>query len=121
MPRFLLDEMLSSVIAVQLGARGHDVVALHEHPELRGIADSQALELSATDNRLLVTTNIADFVALDRLWRQAGKDHAGIILISTATFPQDKSFIGGIVTSLDAAAMSGKLPRNTDVAYLNRH
>lgn len=121
MPRFVLDEMLSSVIAVQLGASGHDVVAIHQQPDLRGISDSQVLELSATDNRIVVTTNIGDFVTLDRLGRQAGKKHTGIILISTSTFPQDKSFIGAIVTALDAAARSGKLPRGADLAYLSRN
>ena len=120
MPRFLLDEMLSSVVAVQLHARGHDAVAIHQQPELRGFADSQVLELSAAEDRVLLTTNIADFVALDRLWRQAGKDHAGIILISTSTFPQDKSFIGAIVTAVHAAARNGKLPQGNEVAYLVR-
>lgn len=113
--------MLSGAIAAQLEDRSHDAVAVHERQDLRGTADHQVLQLAAAENRVVVTANIADFVALDRVWRQQGKPHAGILLISTATFPQDRSFIGAIVTALDAAAASEKLPRHAEVAYLGRH
>jgi hypothetical protein len=97
----LLDEMLSSAIAEQLRARGYDVVAVTEDASLVGRADDQVLELATVAGRVLVTANIKDFVPLDQQWRAAGHAHAGLVLVSTKTFPQDRTFVGTIVAALD--------------------
>ena len=41
--KLLLDEMLPAAIAEQLRHRGHDVIAVSEHPELRGLPDPELL------------------------------------------------------------------------------
>jgi len=91
--------MLSGAVAVQLRARGHDVMAVTEDSSLVGLADGQVLEAAA--GRALVTANIRDFVRLDHQWRAAGRAHGGLVFVSTKTFPQDRSHVGALVAALD--------------------
>ena len=98
----LLDEMFSDAIAQQLRAKGHDVVSVVAHPALVGLPDDQILAYVTTEGRALVTANIKDFMPLDSRYRAAGQDHPGLILVSTKTFPQDRSFSTAITAALDA-------------------
>lgn len=96
----LLDEMFSNAIAEQLTARGHDVRAVVADRSLVALPDERILAQAAADGRALVTANIKDFVPLDALYRSAGRTHAGIVLVSTRTFPQDRSLPGAVVDAL---------------------
>ncbi len=102
MSRLLLDEMLSGAIAGQLRAKGHDIVAVVEDPALTGLADDQILAHATAAGRVLVTANIKDFMPLDARYRSASQAHAGLILVSTKTFPQDRSFTAAITSALSA-------------------
>jgi hypothetical protein len=97
----LLDEMLSADIAVQLGKRGHDVIAVVADPGLVGLPDDQILAEAATNGRALVTGNIKDFIPLDAQYKTAGRQHAGLILVSTKTFPQDRTLLSTLTDALD--------------------
>lgn len=110
MIRLLLDEMPSGTIARQLRERGHDVRSIVESAGQAGCSDADVLELATREERIVVTLNVADFVSLDRGWAAQGRMHYGIILVSSRRFPQNASFIGGLVTALDAAEASGALP-----------
>ena len=103
----LLDEMFSDTIARQLRAKGNDVASVVAHPALAGLPDDQILAYATTEGRALVTANIKDFIPLDSRYRAAGQDHPGLILVSTKTFPQDRSFTTAITAAL-AALLSGK-------------
>ena len=92
--------MLSGVIAVQLRARKRDVIAAVEDSSLVGLPDDEILAFAADAGRALVTVNIKDFVLLDQRYRAAGQTHAGLVLISSKAFPQDRSFTGAVVTAL---------------------
>lgn len=82
--RLLLDANLSGRrIAGPLREDGHDVAALSEHPDLEGLADPEVLALAATEGRILVTRNSRDFAPLLREWAEAGRSHAGCVLIWT--------------------------------------
>ena len=102
----LLDEMFSDVIAQQLRARGYDVISVVADPALTGLPDDQVLAYATTERRAVVSANIKDFVPLDGRYRAAGQSHAGLILVSTKTFPQNCGFPSGITTSL-ATLLSG--------------
>ncbi len=93
--------MLSGTIAVQLRARGHDVAAVVEDTALIGLSDDEILAEATIEGRALVTGNIRDFVPLDQRYKESGRVHGGLVLVSTKTFPQDRSFIGALVSSLD--------------------
>lgn len=98
----LLDEMLPGVIAERLCAKGHDVAAVVADPTLIALPDDQILATATTTGRALLTVNIKDFVPLDARYRAAGQAHAGLILVSTKTFPQDRTYLTAITSALAA-------------------
>jgi hypothetical protein len=102
MPRLLLDEMFAGAIAEQLRSKGHDVLAVVADPGLIGLSDDQILAHAANTGRALLTANIKDFVPIDARYRAASQTHAGLILVSTKTFPQDRGFTSAIVKALSA-------------------
>jgi Domain of unknown function (DUF5615) len=96
----LLDEMFSDNIAQQLRAKGYDVISVVADPALVGLPDEQIFAYATTQGRALATANIKDFVPLDGRYRAAGQPHAGLILVSTKTFPQNRGFPCAITTAL---------------------
>jgi hypothetical protein len=102
MSLLLLDEMFSGIIAEQLRAKGHDALAVVADPALVGLADDQILAHASATRRALVTANIKDFIPLDARYRAAGHTHAGLILVSARTFPQDRTFTAAIISALSA-------------------
>src|SRR5450755_1102016 len=96
----LLDEMLSDTIAQQLRAKGHDVLSVVADPALVSLPDDQILGHATAARRALVTANIKDFMPLDAAYRAAGHDHAGLILVSTKTFPHDRAYTAAITNAL---------------------
>jgi ATP phosphoribosyltransferase regulatory subunit HisZ len=82
--RPLLDANLSGRrIARLLREAGHDVAALSERPDLEALADPEVLALATAEERILVTRNSRDFAPLLREWAEAGRSHAGCVLIWT--------------------------------------
>jgi predicted nuclease of predicted toxin-antitoxin system len=102
----LLDEMFSDDIAQQLRTEGYDVISVVADLVLVGLPDDQVLAYATTEGRTLVTANIKDFVPLDSRYRAAGPAHAGLVLVSTKTFPQNRGFPSAITTAL-ATLLSG--------------
>lgn len=116
----LLDEMLSPKVAEQLRLRGHDAYAITERPDLVGLSDEQVLAVSADEGRIVVTLNIADFAGLHAEWQARGRSHGGLMYVSTATFPQDRAFLGSLVSSLHKAAQAQGLPGSDETRFLRR-
>lgn len=80
--RLLLDAHVSgSRVGKALADEGHDVRALDDEPQSDGLDDAEVLGLAATDSRILITHDISDFPVLLREWAEAGRSHAGVILI----------------------------------------
>ena len=120
MSRLLLDEMLSDAIAEHLRAKGHDALAVVADPALTGLADDQVLAHATAAGRALVTANIKDFMPLDARYRAAGQAHAGLILVSAKTFPQDRNFTAAITSALSALLdQPGAIPAG-QVLFLTR-
>ena len=92
--------MFTDDIAQQLRANGYDVISVVADSALLGLPDEQVLAYAATEGRALVTANIKDFVPLDGRYRAAGQSHAGLILVSTKTFPQNRGFPSAMTTAL---------------------
>jgi len=86
----LLDEMLPASIAERLTRAGCDTDAVVARVDVRGAPDDEVLEVCTRERRVLVTCNISDFVALSRTMMASGREHAGIVLVSTKTFPVDR-------------------------------
>ena len=116
----LLDEMFSDDIAKQLRAKGHDIISVVGDPALVGFADDQVLAYATTAGRALVTANIRDFVPLDGRYRAAGQSHAGLILVSTKTFPQNRGFPSAITASLTTLLSDTAKIQSGQVLFLTR-
>ena len=116
----LLDEMFSDDIARQLRTKGYDVISVAADLALVGLPDDQVLAHATAEGRALVTANIKDFVPLDARYRAAGQSHAGLILVSTKTFPQNRGFPSAVTTAL-AALLSGTAKiQSSQVLFLMR-
>jgi hypothetical protein len=80
--RLLLDAHVSGPnVGRQLEQKGHDVRALDQEPALEGLDDDEVLALATTEQRILVTHNVADFPRILRDWAAAQRAHAGVILV----------------------------------------
>ena len=115
----LLDEMLSGEIAVQLRHRGWNVVAVVEDRALVGASDQDLLAHAAREGRAIVTANIGDFAAISTRWLAQGRDHSGLIHITSRGFPQDRSYVDAIVAALHNMLESDMVPAGAET-YLRR-
>jgi hypothetical protein len=117
----LLDEMFSDTIAQQLRAKGHDVQAVVADPSLASLPDDQILSRAAATGRALVTAKIKDFMPLDARYRAAGQAHAGLILVSANTFPQNRSYTSAVTSALAALLDEPEQIEASHVTFLTRH
>jgi hypothetical protein len=116
----LLDEIFSGTIAQQLRAKGHDVLAVVADPALSALPDDQILAHAAAARQALVTANIKDFMPLDAEYRAAGNEHAGLILVSARTFPQDRTYTDALASSLSSLLDQPRPIRAGQVIFLRR-
>jgi hypothetical protein len=80
--RLLLDAHVSGRnVGRRLEEERHDVRALDQDPALEGLDDDEVLRLAATEQRILVTHNVADFPRILRDWAAAQRSHPGVILV----------------------------------------
>ncbi|MBA2574656.1 MAG: DUF5615 family PIN-like protein [Nocardioidaceae bacterium] len=101
----LLDEMMSPRIAEGRRARTIDANGIADRTDLHSLPDADVLELATAEERILVTFNIKDFQALDRLWATAGRTHDGIVFVAHRRFPRQGGAIGQLVTALEQLLM----------------
>lgn len=99
--RLLLDANLSPRrVADRLRDAGHDVLALAQETALEGLPDPQVLELASAQQRVLITRNSRDVAQLARQWAEAGRQHAGIVLIWTLDHHQFAEIVTGVERQL---------------------
>ena len=99
--KLLLDAMFSDRIADQLRQRGHDVLAATERSDLLKLPDPDLFAAAQAEQRAVVTNDVTDFIALDRLYRQQGRAHYGLIFTSDRRFHRSREGIGQLVLALD--------------------
>lgn len=93
--------MYPYAIAEQLRARGHDVVATTERPELRGVTDRQLFAAAQADRRALVTDDTG-FRQVEAEYRARGDSHRGVVFTSNRRFPRGRPrTVGALVRALD--------------------
>ncbi len=101
-PRVLLDEMFPQAMANQLNAKGHDARAIVADPEFAGLPDEDVLIGATEAGRALVTANIKDFMPIDARYRAVSRSHAGLVMVSSKTFPQGRAYVIAVTSALDA-------------------
>ncbi|MBA3365869.1 MAG: DUF5615 family PIN-like protein [Actinobacteria bacterium] len=81
--RILLDAHFSDRrIGIPLRESGHDVLALGDDDRLPALPDEHVLRLAASEERIVVTRNVRHFAPILRRWAEAGRSHAGCILVT---------------------------------------
>lgn len=116
----LLDEMLPATIAERLTRAGCNTDAVVARVDLRGAPDDEVLQVCTRERRVLVTCNISDFVALIRTTVASGRTHAGIVLVSTTTFPMDRHRTKRITQALAKRHREGRWPGPGQFEFLQR-
>ncbi len=99
--RLCLDEHYSSKIAEELRAREYDVYAVSERPELRTLSDRELWLHVQSEQRALLTENVADFMPFVHEAAAAGEDHWGMIFSSSRSMPRGAGTIGLFAERLD--------------------
>jgi hypothetical protein len=116
----LLDEMFPETMADQLCAKGHDVRAVVTTPMFAGLPDEEILIGAAEAGRALVTANIKDFMPIDARYRAMGRTHAGLIMVSTKTFPQNRTYIAAATSALSSLLASAPDGTEGRIVFLQR-
>ncbi|CCG03094.1 DUF5615 family PIN-like protein [Blastococcus saxobsidens] len=116
--KLLLDEMIGPRVAQELRSRGFDAIAVAERADFRAVPDDAVLDLARVDGRVVVTVNVGDFVRLHQRSLTEGRQHSGIVMVTGQAFPQNRGFIGALVTALTAAAETSSLPGPGEIVYL---
>ena len=97
--RVLLDAHISSRhVGRPLTAARHDVLALDQDQLLARLEDEAVLEVATERGRIVITHNHRHFAPIVRRWAEAGRSHAGCILI---TVPH--TAYGAILRGLESA------------------
>ena len=98
--RLLLDAHLSPAIARRLSAEGTDTVALRDWQGSNYLdaPDDQILMAALAKERVLVTFDSRTIQPLANELAQAGRHHAGVVVVNRKTIRQDD--IGGLIRAL---------------------
>lgn len=99
--RLLLDENISSRIAEQLRAQGHDAIAVTAVPELRGRPDGAVFEWAADRDRAIVTYDTR-FASLLREHVAAGSTLTDVIVVPERRFAGGDRGHGALLRALIA-------------------
>jgi hypothetical protein len=99
--RLCLDEHYAIRIAVELRARGQDVVAVKERPELQGVVDWELMAAIRAEHSALLTENVSDFMPIVQELAVRGEDHWGVVFSSPVSMPRGTGTIGAFVSALN--------------------
>jgi len=81
-----------------LRERGHDIKSLDAEKDFEGLRDEDVLELAISENRVLITANVADFLPLLTTLIGSGRSHPGCILIPKSFRNED---FGPLISAID--------------------
>lgn len=103
--RLLLDEHYPGWLADELTAAGIDTQAVVTRDDLRGASDTVVLRIATSENRMVVTEDVATFsIAI-----AANPAHAGVIFCHHARFPRTRPGLAQLRNSL-IALVAGSRP-----------
>jgi hypothetical protein len=76
--QYFIDEDIHLGVAAELRKRGVDAISTQEAAR-RTSDDESQLRWAAENQRVIVTFNVGDYVALHAMWLRSGQSHFGII------------------------------------------
>lgn len=95
--KLYLDENISPNVASELNEKGIDALSVYDVKN-RGLSDREQFEFAQKEKRTFTTYDIVDFLEIGKEYISKGKEHYGIILVSSKTIPQGN--IGKLVLSI---------------------
>jgi len=94
--------MLDPAIADQLRKRGHDVRSIQaDQTWLSGRDDSVVLEEAGRMQRALVSDNVRHFVPLHHQFQAEQRQHGGLLLADSKSYPRGKKTVGVWIRGLE--------------------
>ena len=100
--RLLLNEMYPASVAEALRELGHDVSALQERGDLRGLDDPELFEAAQRERRAVVTENVRHYAPLVAGRLANDESHYGLVFTSARSFPRHRdAFVGAMVRALN--------------------
>lgn len=105
---FFTDEDVYAAVATALRKAGLDAVSTPDAGR-RGEADVSQLAWAAEKGRVLVTFNVAHFVALHAAWIQQSRHHADIVVSSQRPVGEVVRRLLQLARALDAEALRNRL------------
>lgn len=97
----LLDEMHAPIVAVELRKRGHDVIAVADNAELRGMSDDELFRWAGVQHRRIVTENVKDFRPMLLRSAESDRNATAVLFTSSRTFPRSRRDVGKLIHALD--------------------
>ena len=97
--RFFIDEDLSPTLVTECNEAGYDASCSRDRGKLGG-SDRAVAELCMDEDRILVTNNATDFLALAE---EAGL-HPGLIAMPLAAKGQEREWMAAAIDSIEAEA-----------------
>src|ERR1700678_4178715 len=94
--------MLSPAIARELRERGHDVLAVAEHPGWAALSDPEVLAVARTESRAIVTNNLRDYPPLHAGAVTPGRPGALGMVLLPGSYRRTKADTGRIISALEA-------------------
>jgi hypothetical protein len=107
-PAFFTDEDVYAGVAPGLRKAGLDALSSPEAGRL-GASDESQLAFAATQGRVLVTFNVAHFVAIHVAWIRQGRHHAGIVVSHQRPIGDVLRRLRHLASTLDTDAMQNRL------------
>lgn len=106
--RFLTDEDVFADMAIALRRHGYDAVSTPEVGRLTE-DDSSQLEWAASQERVLMSFNVGDFVRIHGEWLRSGRHHAGLIVSEQRPLGETLRRLLSLATALSAEEMRDRL------------
>ncbi len=80
--KLFLDAHISARrVATPLRDQGHDVRAADDERDLDRFPDEELLSIATAEQRIFVTFDVKDFPVIARRWAEAGRAHAGCMIV----------------------------------------
>lgn len=105
---FADEDSLDRAIVRGLRQRGIDVTTAAETGRL-GLTDEEQLQFAAEQGRALYTRNLPHFTRIHTEWMQAGRHHAGVIVVRARSMP-----VGAQIRALTRLASTFSSEEMTD-------
>ena len=109
---YLDDDMDANELIGLLEHEGHAVVSPRS-VAMRGAEDEAHLSYAATEQRVVLTANVRDFLTLHQRWQEEGRAHAGILGLYRENNPQRDLTYAQIARAVSHLERAGLALENT--------